>query len=111
MNSGLKVLPNGLRCSILSKITARMLKFCERTADVTLFLHATPCGPLLTAAFSLRGFLAFHCFKCYFTSFSRYKTLFLPNIMLPKHAEQDQIDAKWLGKKFSDVRVEEQVEA
>ena len=30
----------------------------------------------------------------------------------PKHAEQDQSDAKWLEKSlFSDVRVEEQVEA
>ena len=35
MNSGLKVLPKGLRCSILSKITARMLTFRDRTADVT----------------------------------------------------------------------------
>ena len=26
--------------------------------------------------------------------------MFLPNIMPPKHAEQDQIDAKWLGKKL-----------
>ena len=25
--------------------------------------------------------------------------MFLSNIMLPKHAEQDQIDEKWLGKK------------
>ena len=45
MNSGLKVLQTGLRCSILSKITARMLTFGDRTADVTycadvtLFLH------------------------------------------------------------------------
>ena len=33
--------------------------------------------------------------------------------MSAKHAEQDQIDAKWLGKKskFSDVRVEVYVEA
>ena len=35
MNSGLKVLPKGLRCSFLSKIMARMLKFRNRTADVT----------------------------------------------------------------------------
>ena len=28
-------------------------------------------------------------------------------IMPTKHAEQDQIDAKRLGKKISDVRVEE----
>ena len=47
MNSGLKVLPKGLRCSILSKITAKMLTFRDRTtdvtycADVTLFLHTT----------------------------------------------------------------------
>ena len=46
MNSGLKLLSKGLRCSILSKITARMLMFHDRTAivtycaDITLFLHA-----------------------------------------------------------------------
>ena len=80
MNSGLKVLPKGLRCSILSKITARMLTFRDQVP-----------------AFSLRGFIVFHCFKCYLASFFRYKTVFLPNI---KHAEQDQIDAKWLGKKL-----------
>ena len=28
------------------------------------------------------------------------KTVFLPNIIPPKHTEQDQIDAKWLEKKF-----------
>ena len=33
--------------------------------------------------------------------------MFLPNIIPTKHAEQDEIDAKWLGKsKFSDVRVD-----
>ena len=70
MNSGLKVLPNDLRCSILSKIKARMLTFRDRTADVTycadvtLFLHATSDGLSQTAAFSLRRLLAFHCFKC-----------------------------------------------
>ena len=105
MNFGLKVLPKGLRCSILSKITARMLPFRDRTADVTccvnvtLFLHAMSGGLSLPTAFSLRRFLVFHCFKSYLASFSRYKTLFLPNIMPPKHAEQDQIDAKCLGKK------------
>ena len=26
--------------------------------------------------------------------------MFLPNIMPPKRVEQDQIDAKWLGKKL-----------
>ena len=30
--------------------------------------------------------------------------MFLPNIMPPKHTEQDQIDAKCIGKKL--VRVE-----
>ena len=105
MNSGLK----GLRCSILSKITAMMLMFRDRIADVTycadvmLFLHATSGGLSLTAAFSLRRFLACHCFKCYLTSFSGYETAltaFLPNMKPPKHAEQDQIDAKWLGKRL-----------
>ena len=59
MNSGLKVLPKGLRCSILSKITARMLTFRDQTAyvtccaDVTLFLHAMSGGLSQTAAFFL----------------------------------------------------------
>ena len=56
MNSGLKVLPKGLRCSVLSKITARMLLFPDQTADcadVALFLHATSGGLSLTVAFSL----------------------------------------------------------
>ena len=103
MNSGLKGLQKGLRCSTLSKITAGMLTFRDRTkdvtycADVTLFLHATSGGLSLTAAFSLRRFLAFHCFKCYLASFSRYKTAFSPSIMPPKYAKQY----------FSDVRVEE----
>ena len=107
MNSGLEVLPKGLRCSILSKITAGMLKFRDRTTDVTycanvtLFLHATSGGLSLIAAFPLRRFIAFYCFKCYLASFSRYKTACLPNIMPPKHAEEDQIDAKWLGKKIA----------
>ena len=114
MNTRLKVLPKSLRCSILSKITPRMLTFRDRTADVTycadvtLFLHATSGGLSLTAAFSLHGFLVFHCFKCYLASFSLYKNVFLPNIIPPKHAKQDQIDAKWLEKsQFSDVTVEE----
>ena len=38
--------------------------------------------------------------------------MFSPNIIPPKRAEQDQVDAKWLEKSlFSDVRVEEQVQA
>ena len=81
--------------------------FCDPTADVTycadvtLFLHAKSGGLSQTAAFSLCRFLPFHCFKCYLASFSRYKTaFFFPNIMPPKHTEQDQIDAKLLGKKL-----------
>ena len=84
MTSGLKVLPKDLRCSILSKITARMLTFRDRPADVIycadlmLFLHATSGGLSLTGAFSLRRCLAFHCFKCYLALCSGYKTLFYP---------------------------------
>ena len=62
------------------------------------FLHATSGGLLLTVAFFLCRFLAFYCIKCDLASFSRYKA-FLPHIMPPKHVEQDQTDAKWLGKK------------
>ena len=106
MNAGLKVLPKGLRCNILSKITVRRLTFRDQTtditycADLTLFLHARSGGLSLTVAFSLRQFLAFHCFKCYLASFGRYKTVFIPNNMPTKHAEQDRIDTKWLGKKI-----------
>ena len=50
--------------------------------------------------------LGFYCFKCYLGSISRCKTVFSPSIIPPQHAEQDQIDAKWLEKRlFSDVRV------
>ena len=118
MSSQLKVLPKGLNVVYLSEIMATMLTVCDQTADVTdcadvtLFLHATSDGLSLSAAFFLRRFLAFYYFKCYFGSFSRCNTKFSPNIIPPKHAEQDQIDAKWLEKSlFSDVRVEEQVEA
>ena len=69
-------------------------------ADVTHFLHAMSGRLSLTAAFSLPRFLAFYCFKCYLALFSRYITPFLPNIMPYKHTEQDQIDTKWLRKKF-----------
>ena len=78
MNSELK---KGLRYTILSKITTMMLAFRDRTADIaycadlTLFLHATSGGLSQTAAFSLRRFLAFHCFKCYLASFYRYTIL------------------------------------
>ena len=58
MNSGLKVMPKGLSSSILSKITARMLTFRDRTADitycadVTLFLHVTSDCGILSAPIS-----------------------------------------------------------
>ena len=76
MNSGLKVLLKGLRCSIWSKSTARTLTAdVTNFADVTLLLHASSGGLSLTD-FSLRRFHVFHCFKCYLASFSRYKTAF-----------------------------------
>ena len=80
------------------------LTFCDQSADisyyaeVTLFLHTTSDRLSLTAAFFLCQFLVFYCFKCYLGSFSRCKTVFSPNILPPKHTEQDQIDAKWLEK-------------
>ena len=99
MNSQPKVLP------YLSDIMA-MLTFRERAAnvtycaDVTVFLHVTSGGLSLTVAFFLCRFLAFYCFKCCLGSFSRYKTVFSPSIIPLKHAEQDQIDAKWLENTF-----------
>ena len=89
----------------MTEITATTLTFRDRTtditycADVTLFLQVTSGGLSLTAFF-LRPFFAFYCFKCYSGSFSSCKTAFSPNIIPPKHVKQDQIDAKWLGKKF-----------
>ena len=82
MNSGLKVLPKGLKCSILVWNYGEDVDvtYC---AAVTLLLHATSGGLSLTVAFSLCRFLAFYCFKCYLASFSRYKIMFLPNIMPP----------------------------
>ena len=86
VNSGLKVLPKGLKCSILSEITVRTLTFHGGTGDVTycadvtffcfFFLHATSGGLSLTAAFSLCRFLAFYYFKCCLASFFRYITAF-----------------------------------
>ena len=70
--------PKGLNVVYLSKITATMLTFYSRTADViycadvTFFLHrATSGGLSLTAAFFLRRFLSFYGFKCYLGSFPR----------------------------------------
>ena len=40
-----------------------------------------------------------YCFKCYLVSFSRYCGF--TQYYAPKHAEQDQTDAKWLGKKLN----------
>ena len=45
-----------------------------------------------------RQFLVLYCFKCNSASFGRYSTVFLFPNMPPKHVEQDQIDAKWIGK-------------
>ena len=99
MNSGLKVMPKGLRRSILSKIMVRMLTFRDRTTDVTY------C-PDVMLFFCTRRQADYHRlwhFLC--ADFLRFIALNaiwpLTNIMPPKHAEQDQIDAKWLGKKVS----------
>ena len=82
----------------LSEITAKALTFCDRTdditycADLTLFLHATSGGLSITdCSIFLDRFLAFHRFKCYLGSFSRYMyiTVFLPNTVAPKYADQD----------------------
>ena len=51
-------------------------------------------------AVSLCQFLALHCFKIYLASFSRYKTAFSTQCYAPQFTEEDQIDAKWLGKKL-----------
>ena len=68
MTSRLQVLPKKIKMSMVC--LSETLTFRDRTtdvtycADVTLFLHATPGGLPMTAAFSLRRFLAFYCFKC-----------------------------------------------
>ena len=60
----------------------------------------------LTAAFFCADFLPFIALNAVRALFQnlRCKTAFSPNIIHPKHADQDQIDAKWLEKSlFSDV--------
>ena len=77
------------------EITARMLTFHGRTADVTYcadvtFFFARDVSQTNTdCSIFLDRFVAFYCFKCYLGSFSRYKTVFLPNTIPPKRAEQD----------------------
>ena len=70
MNSGLKVLPKGLKYSILVwNYGERTLTFRDGTADVTycavvtLTRHATSGRLSLTEAFSLRRILALYCFS------------------------------------------------
>ena len=45
-----------------------------------------------------------YCFKIYLAPFSGYKTIFFPQYYAPEYAEvvaeQDQIDAKWVGKQL-----------
>ena len=90
----------------------------DRTADITYCANVafsahvvrqtvTDCG-----IFSAPISCALLLLKMLYGHFSRYKTVFSPNIIPPTHAEQDQIEAKWQEKSlFSDMRVEEQVEA
>ena len=104
MYSPTKACPKSLNIVYLSEIMATTLAFHDQTADVTycadviLYLHATSGGLSRTVAIFLHRYLAFYCFKCYLGSFSRCQTAFAPYIIPPKHAEQDQIDAKWLEK-------------
>ena len=59
--------------------------------------------------FFLRIFLAFSCFELILAHFLGAKLRFHPILYPHKHAQQDQIDAKWLEQSlFSGVRVEEQ---
>ena len=65
LNSRLKSCPKGLNVAYLSEITARMLTFRDRIADITycaditLLLYATSDGLSLTAAFFCADFLHF----------------------------------------------------
>ena len=51
--------------------------------------------------FLCADFLRFIALNAIWPGFWRYKSKFLPNIMPHEHAEQDQIDAKCLGKKLA----------
>ena len=114
MNSGFKVLPKGLRCSILSKITARMLTFRDRTtdvtycADVTLFLHATSGGLSQTAAFYLANFLRFIALNAIWPHFLCTKLCFYPTLCRLNTLNKTKLTRNGKEKsKFSDARVEE----
>ena len=88
----------------LSEITVTTLTFRDRTADVTycadvtLFLHATSSG-----CHRFRHFYApISCVVLLYMLFGLIlggKLHFHP-IIHPRHAEQDQIDSKWLEVKF-----------
>ena len=81
----------------MSKITARMLTLRDRTADVTIFLYVTSGG---LQHFLCADFLHFIALNAIWPHFLGIKLCFYPIFMPSKHAEQDPIDAKWLGKKL-----------
>ena len=87
---------NAIFCGSCKRwVHKKALTFCDRTddvtycADVTLFLHATSGGLSLTAAFFWTDFSRFIALNAILDSFSRYITVFLPNTIAPKHADQD----------------------
>ena len=69
-------------------------------------LHATSGRLSLTGAFLRADFLRIITLNAIWVHFLG------ANSIPPKHAEQDQTDAKWLEESsFSDARVKEEVEA
>ena len=106
IHSGLKVLPKGLRCSILPKIKAKMLTIRDGTAyvtyciDQTLFCTGRQADYHWLWHFLCVDFLRFIALNAIWPHFLGIKLRFYPIFMLPKHAKQNQIDAIWLGKKL-----------
>ena len=109
---------NSLDAAHLSEITATTLTFRVRTVDVSYYADVTLfCTWRQAGCHWLQ-----HCFCAYSLRFVALNAIwahclcaklrFHPILLPAKHAEQDQINAKWLEESlFYDERVEEQVEA
>ena len=92
----LKSCPKGLKCSILVSNydedvnVSRWNRWHHLLHWRNAFsAHDVRWTIVTDCSMFLNRFLAFYCFKRYFGSFSRYKTVFLPTTIPLKHDEQD----------------------
>ena len=88
MNSELKILPKGLKCSKLVWNYGEDVNFpwSNHWRHLLCWSNAFSARDVRRTIIDsgiqyLHGFLGFYCFKCYLASFSRYKTKLSPNIM------------------------------